>query len=410
VAIKDRSIYLPNRGFSQVNSIFGSFGRVDKMIRTRNGISNPNWKKQVDAHVNATTSMSGVFMTQDSTPGWSKNEKTTGLTMYNGEVAAYNGAPPGSPVIPTLQAHQRAVQRFLKQVRAAQTQMSGQVFLGELKEAMHMLRHPAEALRKALKESYLDKLKRIKDRDPKRWKKAISQTWLEGTFGWRPFVNDLQDAAKAYNELCYKGDQRFLHLRAVGKADPKNVDQVDQNVSFPAGSSQLVRKTQSTWDEAVCVIRGEAKAQANTTTMDKLKIFGLQPSEFIPTAWELLPWSFLVDYFTNIGDILENSVTDTSNLAWAAESTVSIRKRRVMMSPQLKDTQSLQGPTFVSMTYSDPSTAFWQNRSVSRSVGTDLSIPPLRFELPGNPIQQLNIVALWAQAYYGLNPQKSFRR
>lgn len=35
-----------------------------------------------------------------------------------------------------------------------------------------------------------------------------------------------------------------------------------------------------------------------------LDLFGLRPDQIIPTAYELIPWSWLADYFTNTGSIL----------------------------------------------------------------------------------------------------------
>lgn len=413
MAVKDRSVYFSARFWGEratFNPKFYQTGTVYRLDRTRDGISNPKWKEQVANHTNATTFMTGVKITLKAISGSGACDTKFGKFSWNGDLAAHVEPKPVGSTASITQAHERAVQRFLKQLRAAQVKMSGQVFIGELREAMHMLRHPAEGLLKALKETYLDKLKRIKKRDPKRWQKAISQTWLEATFGWRPFINDLADAAKAYNEICEKGDNRFVPLRAVGKTEPILIEHNEGHIGWPAGTSMFQWRNRKTWDAAVSVIRGEAKASANTTLMDKARIFGLSPNEFLPTVWELLPWSFLVDYFTNIGDILENSVTDTSQLAWSCESQVKLRHRDVQLYEDVGKTQSNYGPNWLSGSAGGPSLAFWQYRALTRTSGSDLSIPPLRFELPGNPIQQLNIVALWSQAYYGLHVQKSFRR
>lgn len=412
--------YIHSRIFFEQAGVKWMDMQVVQLNRNKTSTNNPKWREQVFNHQNATTPLSGNFDSLlKEIPGWSDSKSqgnNTDHATHKGPMATYksNGAgnPLGTATISATKAHEKAVSRFLKQIHQAQSQMSGLVFLGELKEAMHMLRHPAEALRRALKESYLDKLKRIKDRDPKRWQKAIAQTWLEGTFGWRPFVNDLEDAAKAYNEATAKVREAYKPLRAIGKDNQMVVGPLDKYRELAAipGSNVRFDYNQRTWDDAVCVIRGEVKSQANTTLMDKLRIFGLTPEEFIPTVWELLPWSFLVDYFTNIGDILENSVTSTASLAWASESTISTRRREAYEAVNPRRTAEVQGPDIFVSCKGSPSYAKWERRSVVRSPGADLSVPPISFELPGNPIQQLNITALWTQAYYGLHPQKSFRR
>lgn len=410
MAAKDRSAYFSARYKTKTTSgLVTYFSKVHKLTRLRTGSSNPNWRRQVYVdHTNATTNMSGEFVSLDASPGNGRNTfKPAWEQTYSGDLAADRYTDPGKPTILMTTAHEKAVQQAYKQIRKTQVRMSGQVFLGELKEAMHMLRSPAEGLRRALKDRYLDVLQKRRRRDPLGWKKAIPQTWLEGCFGWRPFLNDLQDAASAYEDVR-KGleSKRYEQIRAVGRART-SVSEASEDYT-PVGN-MWVRAHKVVTDDAVCVIRGQVKALTETTTMNKLKLFGLTPDEFIPTVWELLPWSFLVDYFTNIGDILEAGATDVSSLAWVAEAQIGIRTMKVDVSPNIALTKSGQGANFLTYTGS-PSHAVWKHRSVQRGTGVDLSIPPLSFSLPTGPIQQLNMVALAAQAHYGLHPQKYFGR
>jgi len=47
---------------------------------------------------------------------------------------------------------------------------------------------------------------------------------------------------------------------------------------------------------------------------------GLSWSNVLPTAWELIPFSFLVDYFTNVGAVIEGVGTGTVGLAWGCKT------------------------------------------------------------------------------------------
>jgi hypothetical protein len=292
--------------------------------------------------------------------------------------------------------------KAFQQVRKEQIAMSGGTFLGELGEAIHMIRHPAEGLRRALKSDYLDKLQKIKKADPNKWKKAISQTWLEGCFGWRPFINDLEDAMLAYEKIRDDlGGIQFKHIRAVGKDDKLVYE--DAADSFPTHSDLYVLGHNVIRDEATVIIRGEVKRQAVSTAMDKARVFGLTPSEFLPTAWELLPWSFLADYFTNIGDIISAGATDTSNIAWLEIANVQCRKQEATCKIDYDKNAQLGGAD-VSDINGKPDYVEFKRRIVTRSKLPDLSVPPLAFELPGGSIKQLNMLALFTQAN-SISPQ-----
>jgi hypothetical protein len=47
------------------------------------------------------------------------------------------------------------------------------------------------------------------------------------------------------------------------------------------------------------------------------EILGFDWSNFVPTLWEILPWSFAIDYFTNIGDVLSAWSFPLSAITWA---------------------------------------------------------------------------------------------
>lgn len=380
-----------------------------RLERKITGNVNPKWREQVAAHVNATTPLTGAYESVDSTPlivqervgyGLPSSPDTEKRTI-GGEVAAYYYLPnsinnhPSASIDPS-RAVNIAMSKALKQIRSSQVSMSGAVFLGELKEAIHMLRHPAEGLRKALKETYLDKLKRLKQKDPNKWKKAISQSWLEGCFGWRPFINDLEDAGKAYQEIQSRLADRYDSMKAVGK-DAALIE--SRSELFAPVADTNIRGTMRKYEEAICVIRGEVKALAVTTNLDKARVFGLSPGEFLPTAWELCPWSFLIDYFTNIGDIIENAITDTASVAWLEMSTITKARTDAECHADWYSNWVTKHFDKKWLLLNIQSSSLKYKRSVvSRTGVVNLRVPPLMFELPGSPIKQLNMVALFTQA------------
>lgn len=405
--IKDRStrcVYIYYTRQDYLN-LFNQFANNFLVERTLDGENNPQWRSQVAAHVSATTGMTGVRESIDSVPcngtlktknanapGGQMTQTVTGYMTENRYLPLTDFHQ--NPTIGTSSAQNQAMSKAFKQVRQAQISMSGGVFLGELREAAHMLRHPAKALRDHLGD-YLKKLSKAKKAKPKKWLDTLSQTWLESSFGWRPFVNDLEDAMKAYQEVQKGAEAEFRSIRAVGKADGL-VSQTLNDGFAPIGNFRWLGN-KSVRDYAICVIRGEVKRLAVTTAADKARVFGLTPGEFLPTAWELLPWSFLVDYFTNIGDIIENSVTDTSSVAWLNLTTIRKRVTFANVRIDAELCKTLNGINFISVNGSSGS--FVYNRKlVTRNKLSQLTVPPLTFELPGTTMKELNMLALFTQA------------
>jgi hypothetical protein len=372
-----------------------------KLVRTRTGNANKDWWVLVQRHENATTNMSGTYESAELKPNSGSKTVISGGRKFIFSASGYDAATRmvtnwnlgSNPLLSVTSARNRAYTKAFKQVREAQTSMSGGTFLGELGEAIHMLRHPAEGLRKALKTDYLDKLQKIKKAKPDKWKKAISQTWLEGCFGWRPFINDLEDAVKAYSEIQSRAKDQYKHIRAVGK-DSQLVQLVTRDQFAPV-SDFYHRCDGKIWDEATVVVRGEVKSLKVTTAVDKARVFGLTPSEFLPTVWELLPWSFLADYFTNIGDIIAAGATDTSSIAWLETCSIQSRFHEAIVAPDYQTNKQLTPNAIVD---GKPGYVKHQRRNVARSPLSSLSVPRLEFELPGSSIKQLNMLALWTQA------------
>ena len=56
-------------------------------------------------------------------------------------------------------------------------------------------------------------------------------------------------------------------------------------------------------------------------TAERLRgLLGFKLEDFVPTMWNLLPYSFLVDYFVDVGGILNAITTDISAVRWVSET------------------------------------------------------------------------------------------
>jgi hypothetical protein len=303
-------------------------------------------------------------------------------------------------------ADNRASAAFYKKLRATAVLFSGPTFLGELRETLHMIRRPASALYSSAN-GYLDALTRRKRASPKHWTKTISGLWLEHSFGWKPLINDVLDAAKAQRALISQPRQKVLSAGGKDVSNPFPVGVWGNGVyaAGTVGDNRMLARSRRV-DSVIVRYKGKVKAQAEMTTWDKWALFGFTPSEFIPTAWELLPWSFLIDYFTNIGDILTSAVTSTQNVVYVNKTVISEREFTGFVVPfEVEDATY----AIVNIGRSDFSC---RRRSVSRSAGVGVPLPRLTFETGLSDGQLFNVAALLGQAraLHGQNTPRNWHR
>lgn len=60
----------------------------------------------------------------------------------------------------------------------------------------------------------------------------------------------------------------------------------------------------------------------------------------MPTVWELIPYSFLIDYFTNVGDVLQALSTDTSGVHGLWKTEIWESKRDINIIPDIARTRT----------------------------------------------------------------------
>lgn len=427
---KDRSFYLLRyiRGYSDQFKTYQLYGAPIKLLRTRTGVSNPHWKDQVSKQQNATTAMTGTYDTYECLNNMSDHSDVSqGYVDYYSHTSPTNftilkdwmhgdlscGAVDILPAFwaPTMssgKAYNKALIEYLKKVRQVQTSFSAPTFIGELRESIHMIRHPAQGLRN-LADAYLSKVKAAKKKSPKNWKKNLSGLWLEQAFGWQPLIADIQNAYKTYKGLATVNEQ--VPVTAYGQDM-----EIIQNKCLwsriqhnnPPGMSFAF--TQRAIESFVVRFKGMVVHRVDATVPSRLEPFGLDFAEFLPTAWELLPWSFLVDYFSNIGDIITANAANVATCAWQNVSVIQFQTYEIVGHYDLAETK-LRHTIGLSGSPDRPFRAKYQRRYVTRTPNVGVYVPlDLTFEIPGKPAQWANMLALAVQVHGGINPQSWVRK
>jgi len=235
-----------------------------------------------------------------------------------GDLSAYVLSPAPIPSFGwTSTADARARNKYLSKARNAQQSMSAPTFLGELRQTYHMLRRPAAALLDSV-EGYYAALRKRKRYDPINWAKAAHGLWLEYSFGWLPFMADIAGAKQALERLFERDSVRAISASAIDSS--LRSYSLQTNSASSSCPNIMTDRTIMTKEQLQVRYRGAVLIHAATTLQQKAALWGFDPSEFLPTAWELLPWSFLIDYFASIGDFLDANGTYRGDIIWTAKT------------------------------------------------------------------------------------------
>lgn len=158
--------------------------------------------------------------------------------------------------------------------------------------------------------------------------------YLNLQFGWLPFLNDLREMYNVYTSMSRRLAQlrrdngQWVRRRGSLHRDVSPSTEsttYHTNVLYPVLTSEFyipgaqgsrkitVDYTDKVWFSAAFKYWIPNIHSPDWPASAKRALFGLNPSPAL--LWELLPWSWLIDWFTNLGDVIDNfTVNAASNL------------------------------------------------------------------------------------------------
>jgi len=391
----------------------------------RTGTKVEHWRTAIKAGTQAGSNYSRTsYILNGSSPGFAN--LVTCDFIYEGQVFGPNYSTEqvsGYPVISggrvpydhhlawdASDVDGEALTLLYKKIRQETSHMNGLQFLGELREALRMIRKPALAIQDGLI-SYDRLLRKRKESVAKLripvskklniWKDVIAGTWLEVSFGWKPLVQDTKDIAETIGRILLPDSGR-TRVRAY-KEKTSSLEPTATNNSWH--NSTILTVTNFTYVDAVYgvqyIVGLKMIPVGPTSAVNRMRnLSGLTLENFVPTLYELTPWSFLLDYFTNVGDIINSAFTNTANVTWQMRTT-RLRTTRTCVSAGGLNTGAFNPPYF---NYIDSSfkTAYSSvvKSTVSRQILTHLEIPDISFSLPGSNYKWANIAALASSRYH----------
>lgn len=289
------------------------------------GVNLPNYRELIRRRISATTNMNYQYrnLEEDLTAGFFSrlysldgggNYKQWAEYAYKEYGPVFKRPPVSSSYPADSLADTSARLSLLGKIREAQTQFNAGTFFGELRETIHMLRRPAQALRKGIDDYVRTARKVARSYHGTSRNKALSGTWLEYQYGWKPLISDIDSAQNALSEAADSVTKVFLKSsgRQRSPGDPFSVNLAVNSVPI-VGKFTTLREVSIRYKAAVSIWGDGINVG--------LARWGLDGSNFFPDVYNLIPYSFLVDYFSNLGKVIDAACLQHFVIDWGVKST-----------------------------------------------------------------------------------------
>lgn len=294
------------------------------------GESKPSWRADIKAGRDATTQLLGSkYIVKSWNPMFVEYYHSNG--KISSQVLGFDQVTfPTVTHTASARAHSYATSNFAKKFRQKTTNWSGGVFLGELRETAAFLRRPA----KGLYDLTNGLTRKVRGLAPmwnfhkrQQYADALADTWLAYQFAARPLIRDANDASLALEALRVGGRNFDIIRLSAFAADEEDLGWNDSNLGVVPGIGGSIQQRVNQVQTSIVTIRGAWKSDTPGGEIPVPMQFGLSTLDIVPTVWELIPWSFLVDYFTNVGDCLNAYPLRYVDWAWL-NSTVRVERVR----------------------------------------------------------------------------------
>jgi len=396
----DSSI-LYNRIFPVTENVLGTIytaSRQENWTNHRTTSANlPDWKLRIVRGENASTTLvahsksisgfgSGLSVSNIGT--------TYGADAVFGYIALLRGDLfPMSSEVPDAGLYSTALgiaeENFVKSYRSARQQVNAGQFIGELRQTLNFIRSPLKSLEKMtlkLGDSLSDINKKLRQATASQKLRAITDTWLAYQYAAKPLAND---AAGAYQLLKknYIDNPSWDVIRIIGTGSSESItpERIELS-STPTGPGYARIRYKAKQSCSVRLIGAYKVSISHPGDAPVWDAAGLSPDNWAPTSWEIIPYSFVVDYFTNAGRVIDAYAASDVDFEWINQTTrQEITRVCVGLVREPGDTDPRN------YAYGGAGTMY--QKDVSRYPHANSFAPPFRLKIPGLG-QGLNLAAL----------------
>lgn len=138
---------------------------------------------------------------------------------------------------------------------------------------------------------------------------GVANSWLTYAYGVKPLVKDIENAI----DTCYGLGLNHYSPGPTAGNEYRLFQSTVSKMSVPyigIFGSRVIKRTRLV--SLRCGARFDTRMPPYNPS--SAQVIGLTWSNVLPAVWELIPYSFLIDYFSNVGDVIQAYSNPTSNL------------------------------------------------------------------------------------------------
>lgn len=372
----------------------------------RYGQMNRNWKWLVSRGYGATTPLQGIERNITHSPASLAASATWNgwydwQVSHSGRLNQSDTFPDPPLYTPGSVALRKAAGQFYQQARAAQTAFQGGEFLGEILKTARMIKTRALSAVNLLKPWEANRKKSMRTRSSvKDHMRDMGRAYLELKFGWDQLTRDVNGGINVLNQ--HYAD--FVNVRGDGSETTTSSIQFSTSQNGPMLYDNTVM---TTWESSVRY-QGAVRVY-RVGNAGLLQGAGLMPSNWVPTLYNLLPWTWMIDYFTNLGSVVNAVCFNSADVTWAQQTVRNVATRRYQRGLGVRQNA---GPfTKFKAQVSVPETTEYAVKTVLRNPAY-VPVPSFGFSFPDlasehGRTQALNVAAVLAAR--GLSQQSGSR-
>lgn len=192
--------------------------------------------------------------------------------------------------------------------KARDLKSSVPVFLAEGRKTVAMIAEAARKLAEAYNAFRHGNYRRVADLLGIQKPRGAANNWLEWAYGWRPLVQDLTGLAElAAQQLEFGGRKpRFRVSASAKRTGEKYITYYP--LSSDAHSSWYTHSVpcREYIDKPSFSSRAWLLCEVKYTNVALASQLGFTPWDIAATAWELVPFSFVFDWFAQVGNALSS--------------------------------------------------------------------------------------------------------